>query len=86
MSSVKPVSDSIDIDKAVQLSPDRFMFQLLRGMGQYESSDLHLKVGFAPYYRVNGKLRKIGTSVLSSSEFLGSDARAAGAARPTTRV
>ncbi|MCZ6653651.1 MAG: PilT/PilU family type 4a pilus ATPase [Planctomycetota bacterium] len=70
MSSVKPISETIDLDKTVQRSPEQFMFQLLRGMEQYDSSDLHLKVGFAPYYRVNGRLRRIGTGLLSSSEFL----------------
>lgn len=52
------------------LKPDQFIVQLLNGMAQYEASDLHLKVGFAPYYRVAGHLRKIDTGVLHSSEFV----------------
>ncbi len=70
MSSVKPIIESIDQDKTVQLAPEQFMFQLLRGMAHYDASDLHLKVGFAPYYRLAGRLRRIGTNLLSSSEFL----------------
>ncbi len=70
MSSAKPINDSLEDNKTGQMAPERFMFQLLRGMAQYDSSDLHLKVGFAPYYRVAGQLRKIGTGLLSSSEYL----------------
>lgn len=70
MSSVKPITASLEQGSAVQLPPDQFIMQLLNGMAQYESSDLHLKVGFCPYYRVAGQLRKIGTGVLSSSEYL----------------
>lgn len=32
---------------------------LLAGMAKYDASDLHLKVGICPYYRVAGKLRRI---------------------------
>ncbi len=50
--------------------PEQLMLQLLNSMGQFDSSDLHLKVGFAPYYRVAGQLRKVGNDVLSSSEYV----------------
>jgi twitching motility protein PilT len=32
---------------------------LLAGMAKHEASDLHLKVGLSPYYRIAGKLRRI---------------------------
>jgi len=32
--------------------------QLLVSMSQFDASDLHLKVGYAPYYRIAGVLRK----------------------------
>ncbi len=67
MSSVNPGGGSGD---ALHVPPDQFMVQLLHGMAQHDSSDLHLKVGFAPYYRVAGQLRRIGAAVLSSSEYL----------------
>ena len=70
MSSGNSTANSANQDKTAATGPEQFMFQLLRGMAQHDSSDLHLKVGFAPYYRVAGQLRRIGTGVLSSSEYL----------------
>lgn len=70
MSSVNPISDSTDADAGGSIPPEQFMLQLLNGMAQFDASDLHLKVGFAPYYRVVGRLRKIGKEILSSSEYL----------------
>lgn len=52
------------------VDPEQFMMQLLSGMAQFDSSDLHLKVGFAPYYRVAGQLRKIEAGVITSSGFV----------------
>jgi twitching motility protein PilT len=46
------------------------MMQLLNGMAQYDASDLHLKVGFAPYYRVVGQLRRVGTVVMENSQYV----------------
>ena len=70
MSAENLMGDSSDGDNKGQIAPEQFMIQLMRGMEQYDASDLHLKVGFAPYYRVAGQLRKIGKSLLSSSEYL----------------
>jgi twitching motility protein PilT len=50
--------------------PDQFMLQLLNSMTQFDASDLHLKVGFAPYYRVAGQLRKIGAQELTDSTYV----------------
>ncbi|MFO0972741.1 MAG: PilT/PilU family type 4a pilus ATPase [Phycisphaerae bacterium] len=41
---------------------------LLASMGQLNASDLHLKVGLAPYYRVMGDLRKANVAALSADE------------------
>jgi twitching motility protein PilT len=42
--------------------------QLLAGMRQFDASDLHLKVGYNPYYRVAGDLRKIDFPPIESSQ------------------
>lgn len=41
---------------------------LLNGMARFDASDLHLKVGYPPYYRVAGSLRKVEVPPLESSE------------------
>jgi len=41
---------------------------LLRGMARFDASDLHLKVGYPPYYRVAGALRRVEVAPISSSE------------------
>ena len=46
------------------------MMQLMNGMAQFDASDLHLKVGFPPYYRVSGTLRKIDAGLLDSSTYV----------------
>ncbi len=50
------------------LSPTEMMAKLLASMGQLGASDLHLKVGYAPYYRVAGHLRKTSMPPVSDSE------------------
>lgn len=42
--------------------------QLLAGMSKFDASDLHLKVGYSPYYRVAGNLRKVEAPPIASSE------------------
>ncbi len=42
--------------------------RLLIGMGKYGASDLHVKVGVAPAYRINGVLRPIGEEPMSADE------------------
>ncbi len=46
------------------------MLSLLNGMGRFGASDLHLKVGYAPYYRVAGNLRKVEMEPIEHSDFL----------------
>ncbi len=52
------------------LSPPEMMQRLLLSMGQLEASDLHLKVGYAPYYRVTGHLRRTHMPPIADSEHL----------------
>ncbi|HUU83771.1 MAG TPA: ATPase, T2SS/T4P/T4SS family, partial [Phycisphaerae bacterium] len=46
------------------------ILNLLNGMGKFGASDLHLKIGYSPYYRVAGHLRKIDMPAFQDSEFL----------------
>lgn len=46
------------------------MEQLLVSMSQFEASDLHLKVGYPPYYRIAGALRKTHMPALPSREYV----------------
>jgi len=41
------------------LSAKEAMQRLLAGMTQFDASDLHVKVGYSPYYRIAGNLRKL---------------------------
>ena len=41
------------------LPPAEEMKRLLSFLGQHEASDLHLKVGYPPYVRIGGHLRKL---------------------------
>ena len=41
------------------MTPEDLISNLLVGMSKLEASDLHLKVGYTPYYRVGGHLRKL---------------------------
>jgi twitching motility protein PilT len=42
--------------------------KLLAGMKKHGASDLHIKPGFAPTYRISGVLRSIGAEALSAEE------------------
>jgi twitching motility protein PilT len=42
-----------------QASPEEQMKRLLQFLTKHEASDLHLKVGYAPYVRIGGHLRKL---------------------------
>lgn len=44
--------------------------QLLDGMGKFGASDLHLKVGYIPTYRVGGHLRKLDMPELPNSDYV----------------
>lgn len=52
------------------LAPDVAIDKLLAGMSQLGASDLHLKVGNAPYYRLAGQLRKLDMPPIATSEYL----------------
>ena len=52
------------------LSPKEAADKLLVSMTQLEASDLHLKVGYPPYYRVAGHLRKVEMPPIPSSAYL----------------
>ena len=40
-------------------SPKEEMKRLLSFLAKHEASDLHLKVGYSPYVRIGGHLRKL---------------------------
>jgi twitching motility protein PilT len=42
--------------------------KLLAGMKKHSASDLHIKVGVPPIYRIGGILRAVGTEVLTADE------------------
>jgi len=50
--------------------PADAMNQLLGGMKQFDASDLHLKVGYAPYYRIAGHLRKTHLPPMPTTEYV----------------
>jgi twitching motility protein PilT len=52
------------------MSPKEAIEKLLASMSQLQASDLHLKVGYAPYYRVAGVLRRVEMPPLPSSQFI----------------
>ena len=52
------------------LPPEKATEKLLAAMSQTEASDLHLKVGYAPYYRVAGVLRKVDMPPLPDTKYI----------------
>jgi twitching motility protein PilT len=52
------------------LPPKEAIEKLLIGMTQLGASDLHLKVGYPPYYRVGGALRGARMPLLADSEYI----------------
>ena len=52
------------------LSPKEAIDKLLSSMRQLEASDLHLKVGYPPYYRITGSLRKVDMPPLPDSAYI----------------
>ncbi len=51
-------------------APDKVMEQLLVGMKKLDASDLHVKVGYIPIYRIGGHLRRLDMHPIPSSEFV----------------
>ena len=50
--------------------PKEAIEKLLSNMTPIEASDLHLKVGYPPYYRVGGHLRKVQMPPIPNSQFI----------------
>ncbi len=50
--------------------PEAAMEQLLVSMSQFDASDLHLKVGYAPHYRIAGHLRKTHMPALPDRDYI----------------
>jgi twitching motility protein PilT len=51
-------------------APKETIAKLLTSMSQLGASDLHLKVGYAPYYRVAGHLRRVDMPPIPNSPFV----------------
>ncbi|MHC4610723.1 MAG: type IV pilus twitching motility protein PilT [Planctomycetota bacterium] len=73
----RPTDDPVgrEVDRSTgkafsQMNAKEVMFSLLNGTTRFGASDLHLKVGYPPYYRVAGHLRKIDMPPLDDSAFL----------------
>lgn len=53
-----------------QLPAKEAIERLLAGMSQHEASDLHVKVGYSPYYRIAGHLRKLDMPPFPDSQYI----------------
>ena len=52
------------------VQPKEAAERLLAGMTQHEASDLHLKVGYSPFYRIAGHLRKLDMTPFPDSDYI----------------
>lgn len=52
------------------MAPKEMIDNLLAGMSKFGASDLHFKVGYAPYYRVTGQLRQVELPAIESTEYM----------------
>ncbi len=52
------------------MTPKETIDNLLAGMGKFGASDLHIKVGYSPYYRVAGHLRQVELARIDSTEYM----------------
>ena len=52
-------NDEIDLKKFVRTTKDLEVDKMFRAVVKLEGSDLHLRVGNAPYVRIEGTLRPI---------------------------
>jgi len=52
------------------LSPEKEIKNLLAFLTKHEASDLHLKVGYAPYVRIGGHLRKLDVPAVQDTAFM----------------
>ena len=62
--------DEADAKKFLQTHQDFEIDKLFRALVKLEGSDLHLKVGLAPYVRVNGSLRPLNRDPVDDDEML----------------
>ncbi len=53
-----------------EVSPKDTIEKLLAGMTQHGASDMHIKVGYAPYYRLARTLRKLDVAAPPTAEFV----------------
>jgi twitching motility protein PilT len=53
-----------------QVSPKEMVENLLASMTRFGASDLHIKVGYKPCYRVAGHLRQVDLPAIDSSEYV----------------
>lgn len=52
------------------MTPREAIQRLLAGMTQHGASDMHLKVGYAPCYRITGHLRKLDMPPFPDSQYI----------------
>ena len=52
------------------MTPKEMIDNLLSSMTKFGASDLHIKVGYRPYYRVAGQLRQVELPPIESTEFV----------------
>ena len=52
------------------VQPKDAIERLLAGMSQHEASDLHVKVGYSPFYRIAGHLRKLDMTTFPDSDYI----------------
>ncbi len=52
------------------MTPREAIQRLLAGMAQHGASDMHLKVGYAPCYRITGHLRKLDMAPFPDSKYI----------------
>ncbi len=52
------------------MPPGEAIQRLLAGMAQHGASDMHLKVGYSPHYRITGHLRKLDMPPFPNSEYV----------------
>ncbi len=52
------------------MTPKEMIENLLASMTKFGASDLHMKVGYAPYYRVTGQLRPVELPAIESTQYM----------------
>ncbi len=52
------------------LAPDQEILKLLQFVRENNASDLHLKVGYPPFVRIGGHLRKVDSAPMTDSQYI----------------